>query len=368
MTYASWIKSVLGAEPAARKWADNQITGAVRHSTEFTLFRTTFEQRIKRLWDRYPTQRKEVLEKLANVGTARWAGPFAELVAADFFAATGLRVELEPTPPSPVLGERHGRSRSQLDGKLPHLFDLHYEVKVLSDVSSEVLAGIRDDIEAEFGQIRIGFNYSHDLGETTISAVRGDLVQEIRKAILAGKVHLYHERSRVRVSLQARSSTLMMTEHTYHPYEQAKNRHRQVIQKWHQLIDKGTNLRVFVVHPWFNGVNAQDFGGAQAVFFRALSRRVFCDLTKDTSTIGEAPGLTVADVASRLSGILFIVDHSVVAPEHGDPETPEGLMRGFLYRNPNTREGSSGEMQLDGLVNENRHLFQVDDGFEHDNY
>lgn len=365
MTYASWIESVVGEVPPARKWVDNEITGAIGHPT---FFRKTFEQRIKRLWDRYPTQRKEVLEKIANVGTAGWAGPFAELVAADFFAATGLRVELEPMPGSPVLGERFGKGRSQLDGKLPDLFSLHYEVKILSDVSSEVLASIREDIEGEFDQVWLGFNYSHDLGETTIANARSDLKREIREAILAGKRHTTHAASRVQVSIQPMSSRSMITEHDYHPYRQAENRHRQVLQKWHQLIEEGANLRVFVVHPWFNGINAQTFGGSQDVFFRALARRVFCGLTKDASAMDDAPGLTVSDIASRLSGILFIVDHSAVAREGEDPSTPEGLMRGFLHQNPNTTGKANAELQFDQLFSQNPHLFEVNDDFEHDNY
>ena len=160
----------------------------------------------------------------------------------------------------------------------------------------------------------------------------------------------------------------MITEHEYHPYRQAENRHRQLLQKWHQIIDEGSNLRVFVVHPWFNGINAQTFGGSQDVFFRALARRVFCGLTKDASVIDGAPGLTVGDVASRLGGILFIVDHSAVARKGEDPSTPEGLMRGFLYQNPNTTQKANAELQFEHLVSQNPHLFELNDDFEHDNY
>lgn len=315
MNYATWIRSLVGQEPPYRNWSQNDIAGAVAGSSEFTFLRDRLGERIVRIWKALPSQRTVILEKLANIGTADWVGPFSELVAADFFAAVTPRIELEQVPATPVLGERAGRQRSQLDGYLPSSFGLHYEVKALTEVSSAVLERIRSEVEAKFPHIQVFFSFSLVQGTTDIARFREPIVQAIRAAIASGDPGAVHEESGVRIILRSRPIGVVTTTHHYNPYEQAERRHRQLLDKWHQILDSAPNLRVFVTHPWFNIANADDFGGAHEVFFRTLSRRVFCQLTKDASPLSMAvqnapPGITIADVAQRISGILFIVDRT----------------------------------------------------------
>ncbi len=43
-------------------------------------------------------------------------------------------------------------------------------------------------------------------------------------------------------------------------------------------------------------------------------------------------------------------------------------MRGFLYQNPNVIKACDGTLQLEKLVANDPHMFQLVDDFAHDNY
>jgi len=172
-----------------------------------------------------------------------------------------------------------------------------------------------------------------------------------------------------------------VTEHPYHPYRQAENLRHLLLSHARELLRDHPNLRVHVVHPWYNGHNASDFGGMQDVFFRAITRRLGFELTKDVQPLStvlgvrRAPqGVTVKEAAQRTSGVLFLVDYSVTGTPGRDPSipydpsTPLGVLKGFLYANPNTLPSSDGRYALDQLVEQAGPLVAEHDDFAHDNY
>ena len=115
---------------------------------------------------------------------------------------------------------------------------------------------------------------------------------------------------------------------------------------------------------WYNQIDRDSFGN-NAVFYRSLSRRLFCDKsdknvpfnTIDPSFNGSE---TVSEVTKKISAILFIDDFSVTKLEDN--------YSAYLYVNPNADNRIiSGLHYLETIVN-NGSKEGVVDNFEHDNY
>jgi hypothetical protein len=368
--YETWVHGVLGKPLPPRKWFDNPITGAVAGgSGQFTFFVERFRERLLRLWAALPNDHDKLLEKVANVGTENWYGYFAELTAWDFFADLPLGLEIEVAPPGPQLGP----TRCILDGRLRRTWNLHFDVKALADTTKMVLEGIERQLKADFPGTAFRFSYPLDLGKSAVADVRQDLIDGIRKAIQQGQPHLNHAASRVHVHVYNPPPSVTTTEHSYNPYEQAKELRLSIVSDAKQFIRGDRNVLVLVVHPWFNLTNTNNFGGQQHVFFRALARRAFCELTKDQrpliDVVGRAPaGVTVQEAAEHLSGIVFLVDHSVTGRAERDPSKILGVIEGFIYVNPNAAKDSDGHLQLEQVVANASGLLSVFDDFRHDNY
>ncbi len=79
-----------------------------------------------------------------------------------------------------------------------------------------------------------------------------------------------------------------------------------------------------------------DYSGFNETFYRALSRRVFIELSKKTDDMGmyypelSDKGLKICDIASLVSGIIFIDDKSIF-------QTGKELYKAYIYTNPNAK-------------------------------
>jgi hypothetical protein len=375
--FDQWVRGVIGAAPPASEHpAENPVTSAAGNPSDNNTFLDRFGARLARLWVAFPRteDQKTLMEKLANIGTSGWMGPFAELAAYDFLVRLDPTLRIEVTPTGMVLGEQAGKGRSSLDGMLPMFGDLHVEVKALTDVSARVIASIREQVAVAHPNVLLDFTYPADLGQRDIAGHLRDLVQEISGAILGTKPFVHHQPSGVQVRLHYDRPAVRMAEHDYDPYRQAERWRYAPFEKWHQLVVTAPNLRVMAVHPWFNFINHGDFAGIRQTFFRSLARRVFCDLTKQTEPLSTyVPDAvrwtgTVADAARRLSGILFIVDHTA-GREDETLLTPADVMEGYLYENPNTFEPNHAGSIFRHLRDlDESHLIRDYDGFGYDNY
>ena len=368
--YAAWVQQLLGVPTPTRKWADNPVTGAVGGtSQQFAFFVARFRERLTRLWAALPSDHEKLLEKIANVGTENWYGYFAELAAWDFFAHLPLGLAIEVAPP----GAQLGATECILDGRLGHLWGLHFDVKALADVTKMVLDRVRARIEADHPDVSLGFSYALDLGQTVVPAAMHGLTSEIQRAIREGRSFVNHDPSRVQVRIHKPRPSVTITEHSFDPYHQARELRLAPLSDARQFVKGAPNLLVYVVHHWFNLTNANNFGGQQHTFFRALARRVFCELTKDSRQLSEVlvddlTGVTVQDAARHLSGIVFLVDHTVLGRRKRDPSTLPGVMEAFVYANPNAATSSDGDLQLDQLVANASRLISVFEKFRFDNY
>lgn len=148
----------------------------------------------------------------------------------------------------------------------------------------------------------------------------------------------------------------------YDPFLHAKNHHTLLFRHAKKFSKIRPSLIVFVAFPWFSeGVvthlNCRD------IFFRAFSRRFFCQYLKDVSPasaklqnfVGQE---TVSDVTRHLSGVLFLDDKSVTASGAN-----AAITQAHAFLNPNAHHKVSSHFRhhLESL-----HVFT--DDFEHDNY
>ena len=119
---------------------------------------------------------------------------------------------------------------------------------------------------------------------------------------------------------------------------------------------------VFVVFPWFSEsiLGVFDIG---PVFYRAFSRRCFCQYASDENPAGNVvedldDSVTMAEVTKSLSGVIFIEDRSVL-----EGDAPDSSVKAFAYLNPNANHKPSRHYRhhLEAL------RIPIDD-FEFDNY
>jgi hypothetical protein len=167
---------------------------------------------------------------------------------------------------------------------------------------------------------------------------------------------------------------ITITEHAYNPYTQAKNLRYVLIDKGYQFLLAESNLRIYVVHPWFNHINYTSFLGSNSTFFRSLARRGFCQLTKDSTPIANAiaSGWTsrpVSEAACRLSAVLFLVDCTVEKKhEKADVREARDVFSAYLYLNPNSFAENRGKLELGRFVDRADKVLTEFDDFDSDNY
>jgi len=148
-------------------------------------------------------------------------------------------------------------------------------------------------------------------------------------------------------------------------YESAERLERLPLQDYHQFVD-GRFMKIFIC----NGLNNRNSIICNRDFFRALSRRVFCKLTKDDTKFDNNSELKTSDIAKKLSALMFIIDLSANLNEDKNIKAPIELYKVFLYANPNT-DWNHSLVSFQNFVHVLNHVGMADmdiDDFEHDNY
>jgi hypothetical protein len=378
LKYASWVQSVLGDPLPPARWAYNHAAGAIE-STSYDFFRRCFENRLLRLKKAFGSDRRDyalILKKLSAVGTASWSGPYAELAAYDFLTSF-TKVIPEVKPGERTLSARIGGQTPILDGKLPSYFDLHFDVKRLGDVTREILAGVFSKLEKKFPDVQFAAEFPQHIDPAEIGKQHAAISRGLQAALARGESGFSLPKVGLCVRIYKPRRSVVTTLHHHDRYQQANAWKYTAIEDAHQLLEDRPNLRIFVTHPWYDQTNSTDFSGGRTTFFRSVSRRVFCELTKDERPSdqvlprGGAASVTVAEIAKRVSAILFIVDETVEPKlPKADPTRPGHVMSGFLYVNPNANAKPEANLVIERLCADanSRRLLQVFDDFECDNY
>ena len=331
----------------------NNCTGALVNENNYEEFKKNFEERLGRLSDKISdsSQRNEVIEKIKNLAEKtgyKWSGAYSELVALDFFLSSDYimkpcfinRFDSSKFPNS--LATRNNRRTIDIDFS----FELR-EKKYFTDIKSliptqiEVLDIIIESVKEKTSNKKILIGVDDFRPESLIDfqevvyKEKKSIEDELLKAIQKNETRLtYTTKSGFQYNFNISYDGMLSTMHSKSPYELAKFDKYKYLNYYDKLLDKDYSFLTFVVNPWFNR-QINDFCNFNAIYYRCVCRRCFCELKNDIMPAGiyfkdvKNLSITISEISKNIAGILFIEDKSVKKDADGV------LYKAYLYLNPN---------------------------------
>lgn len=391
--YAEIYSSIFGESFTVKDPAiSNNCIGAIAsdHSPTFT---RNFIDRLNRLHERFKDSGstldsiKNATKDIATKKGYKWSGPYSELVALDFWQSFKDIREIEFPSKGPVghmpdsLAKQIGQNVVDLDLKIRvKQIAIYMDVKSFIPTHKELIDRIIDSVNAEIdgddyfvtAENLGGGDYLSVLKDLPSELGSGNLKSELIDAITNKRSYLsYASNSGIeyefRISYKDTGRSIHVSEDHFNPYQAAARNKYKVLEYYNKLLTEEPTLLIFVLNPWFNEEMLGDLGNANEVFYRSLARRVFIELKNDQRDLKDyiptvKHSLTVSEISKKISGILFIEDHSIT-------KTGKELYTSYLYLNPNAtnRVLTTGSFHiLDWSSNGFRP--KVIDDFKNDNY
>lgn len=329
----------------------NNIIGALTNRSNYNTFSTNFIARLSRLKEVY-NEDFQSLQNIHNVvaeiaSRKNWEGAYAELCAYDFFnisQKTGDAILFEPVktnitlPAANSLAQYFAQQHVNLDGYIAE-YGLYFDVKCLKDNIEEILSGIYADLfkylKIEEG-VDILAEYALDSSYLEFQLNRNALLNELK-----AKVNVQQRTSYVSsiampglIFRLKWGKGINQAVRGYDPFQHAKNLHSSIFNYTNKLLKTRPTVIVLVSLPWYNQV-ISDFIDGNLYFYRAFSRRVFCQYR---SSMQQYHSLnpkylgseTLYQISQHVSAIIFLEDKSIL----GDSDSANNV-KSFLYVNPN---------------------------------
>ena len=342
----------------------NNCIGALNNRENFAVFNKNFIERLKRIHT-YFRGDESIIQNLRNTVRSlaftkgyKWSGPYSELVALDFWIQYKNLMNIKFVHKGNVddfedsIAKKIGQREIDLDIS----FDMGYK-KIFMDVKSlipthlelvdNILEILKSKTEDKDYLIGIDDLYEVDYLQTKKDYVyelrSGDLIEKLKQCIDAKETYYEHSLQSGKVAkfriayAKPGLNTVLSTMRTMNPYRLALDYKYKVLDYYNKLLINKPSFILFVANPWFNK-ETNDFSAFNETFYRALSRRVFFELTKKLDDMGlyypELSGkdLKICDIASLISGIIFIDDKSILL-------TGEDQYKAYIYTNPNATNG-----------------------------
>jgi len=351
----------------------NKVIGALASNTDFVDFQCNFAARLKRLQTAYtghPSLTALIIQVNLVADNKNWQGAVAELAAYDYFISK--RDFLSRLPildvninPSESLASLFSVQQANVDVYFDTL-GVYSDIKVLKDNVSEILDGIyrkiwpnnKPLIRAEFPR-----DATFELLQNNLDSV----FRLLNAAVSGVKKPRLVDASSVVADLFFRldwTRGMLITSTSYSPYSHAENTCGLPLIHAKKFLTKHPFFLTFVLFPWFNNV-VNSFNGLNKIYYRSLSRRVFCQYRNDPSLFSVRSSRftgvhTIFEVTRNLGAMLFLEDNSILSTS---PEKTNVV--GHYFENPNAyHPPSCGPMEsylrdlIDGSF----------DDFTHDNY
>ena len=275
---------------------------------------------------------------------------------------------LNKIPPTTTL------ARYWKEGKLTELdchfedFDVYMDVKVLADNVKQLLEGVYSDLKQKLG--RSDFHITEDRPLD----IDAEVIKHHRKEFLDELASVFEKSKRPKVFRSKVIPQILFRVNWelgwngsfkfYNPYHHAQASHKLAFKHSKKYVETKPFLLLFVVFPWFNGL-ISNFGDSNRIFYRSFSRRVFCGYMRcgtlfKTFEPNFNSDLTVYSVSKKLSGLIFLEDHSITSPDESNKP-----YSAYAYLNPNADNPVAKSAFRDYLLS----LPQIEyDDFEFDNY
>lgn len=372
---------------------ENNCIGALNRIDDFHVFKANFIERLKRLnnyFEDYQDILDEIIITAKQIGQKKgykWSGSYSELVALDYWIQFRDLTNIKfpdrgsTTAFSNSLARQIGNQEIDLDISLNLATKRVYsDVKSLIPTHTELVDQILDRLESQFAtkDFLIGIDDIHDVDYLRIKSdfiyelQAGGLIQKLTETINSKGTSYTHilqsgERANFRISYtKAGENTILQTMRILEPYKLAMDYKYKILDYYEKLLISEPSLITFVANPWFNQ-ELNPFGDFVATFYRALSRRVFMELTKDQTDMGtiypklQGKNIKISDVAEKISGIIFINDMSVT-------KTDGEMYDTFIYLNPNATNKKLSRRDFDILSWSPKVKQPYIDEFYYDNY
>jgi hypothetical protein len=372
---------------------ENNCIGAINRIDDFHVFKANYIERLKRLNEYFkdsPDIIEEIIITAKQIGQKKgykWSGSYSELVALDYWIQFKDLTNIKfpdrgstATFTNSIAGQI-GNQEIDLDISLDLNTKRFYsDVKSLIPTHIELVDQILDRLESQFAtkDFLIGIDNVYDVdylrtkSDFIYELQSGDLIQKLAETINSKDTSYTHklqsgESANFRISYtKTGKNTILQTMREMEPYKLAVNYKYKILDYYEKLLISEPSLITFVANPWFNQ-ELNPFDEFVPTFYRALSRRVFMELTKDQTDMGtiypklQGKNIKISTVAEKISGIIFINDRSVTKSDGEIYET-------FIYLNPNATNKKLYRRDFDILNWSPKVKQPFIDEFYYDNY
>ncbi len=326
--------------------------------------------KIERLYNIYKNddyQRKAILNDIQKLFYNSWDGAYSELSTYDFInfvSENPCKIQINDIKKENTLAKYcYKTDVSEIDGYSRDIISF-FEIKTfkirLPDIISRLKSELENNDKEDF--FAISTNYPHNI-EIKDDRVYAKLKREILEAkkmkcknlssqVLKGMHFNFYYEPQIILEIYSGES----------PYQAAQRLEYFPLQDYKQFVD-GHFLKIF----FCSKLSSHQWLYCNKDFFRALSRRVFCRLTKIDEKFDENSDLITSFIAKRIGGLLFIVDLS--CDSNKIIENPADLYQVYVYSNPNAEFASSfiGYRNFCFQLSKRKVKFDCDN-FEYDNY
>lgn len=350
----------------------NNLIGALCASGH-RIFRQNFINRLKRLKDKYSTDQaalKCIYTQVKLIAdNHNWEGAYGELAAYDILYNENLvgGIELDKTiSASESFSINFGMAATNEDLYFAES-DIHCDVKIMADTIGKMLKGLIESVlkSKPFGnKCLVMPEFPLDDTEEDYQKNYAHIKKELEENLKEGCGNIISAccpKLKFNVSWKGYCSSINSCD----KYRRAKQMKYAILKRYSKKFTKNYPFMLVMVNfAWYNQIDRDSFGD-NAVLYRSLARRVFCERSDAnvpfTSIDPRFNGNeTISDVAKKISAILFIDDFSVTKLDDN--------YTAYLYVNPNADNRIvCGLHFLETIVN-NGSKKGVVDYFEHDNY
>lgn len=394
--YKTILEEIFGQEIAFSNYkVTNNCIGALRSTENFSIFKINFIERLKRLQSYFSGSQKHLKEiidtaKQIACGTGyKWAGPYSELVALDYWTKFENLREIAFPDKGPV--DNYADSIAKIIGQTEIDIDISFKLstkKIYTDVkclipthkelTDQILRSLKKRIKGIDFLIGIDNLYDVDYLRTKSDLIHeiqsGELINALEKCVNDKDNHYSHKLKsgeevsfRIAYAEKPGEKIVLTTMKEINPFRLAENYKYKILDYYNKFLISEPSLITFVINPWFNEeIILHDHKFTHA-FLRSLSRRVFIELIRDERDLSvlhpelSGKGIKISTIASKVTGIVFIMDRSVL-------KSGEDINDVHIYLNPKATNRLLTWNDFDILSWSAGAIHPLIDDFANDNY
>lgn len=388
------------------KETDNACVQAINNDRESNKnFNDNFCERLNRLKEFYKSDSKtisniaQVLIEIASKKGSKWAGPYSELIALDYWTQFNYYSNTEFIYKEDV-NDAPGSIAKIINQKIIDIDTVITTVsgkKIYNDIKSftslhdelinAIIKNLRSKIINNNFLIDVDNIYDIDFFRLKLDLqheINGNLLDELIKAIGKkdkGLSYMLKSGNTIKFKIsyyEKNKNTVLLATRYRDSYRMAKDYSYKILDYNNKLMIDEPNMITLVINTWFNRevfiknkkVINEHSAICEYAFYRSLARRVFFDLANNNDEMYkyysafQQSSLKISDISKLISGITFIIDNSI----NNLCNVEKHLYDTYIFLNPNATNGKLDEYDLK-YVNYNSSLsVTMIDDFKYDNY